>query len=248
MAPSCLTHPIRCLQALGMSSEASAPRKKLPVAALAGACLVVAAVALIALRGTDLHLLSTRVQAGVAQGVQTIRGLGPWVFFAAVAFLPAFGAPLLAFTIPAGELFGPQLTIPGVIAATLAAIAVNLAFTYGLARYALRPLLSKLVTRYGYSVPRVTPANALTIVLVLRLTPGPPFFLQSYILGLAEVPFRLYMVASWLSLIPMTVGAVILGHGLLNGNFRLALSGLGVLVVFVAVVHWLRNRYAARSK
>ena len=70
---------------------------------------------------------------------------------------------------------------------------------------------------------------------------GPPVFL-------AEVPFRLYMVASWLSLIPMTVGAVILGHGLLNGNFRLALSGLGVLVVFVAVVHWLRNRYAARSK
>ena len=218
------------------------------MAAVAGVCLGVAGLALFALRGTDLHLLASRAQGEVGRGVEVIRGFGPWVFFAAVALLPAFGAPLLAFTIPAGELFGPQLSIPGVIAASLAAIAVNLAFTYGLARYALRPLLSKLVKRYGYSVPRVTPANALTIILVLRLTPGPPFFLQSYILGLAEVPFRLYMIASWLSIIPMSVGAIILGRGLLNGNFRLALTGLGVLVVFVAVVHWLRNRYAARAK
>ena len=44
--------------------------------------------------------------------------------------------------------------------------------------------------------------------------------MQSYILGLAEVPFRLYMVVSWLCKLPMAIGAVVLGKGVFNGNFK----------------------------
>ena len=137
------------------------------------------------------------------------------------------------------------MTMPGVIAALLAAISVNLAFTYWLARYALRPLLSRVTGRYGYRIPRVTRGNALAITLVLRLTPGPPFFMQSYILGLAEVPFRLYMAVSFLCTIPWAVAFVVLGKGILNGNFQMVLYGVGVIVVASVCVHWIRKRYAA---
>jgi uncharacterized membrane protein YdjX (TVP38/TMEM64 family) len=65
---------------------------------------------------------------------------------------------------------------------------------------------------------------------------------QSYILGLAEVPFRLYMIASWLSVLPTVVAFIVLGKGIFNGNFRMVLYGVGVLVVVSVVVHMIRKR------
>ncbi|HEY5228176.1 MAG TPA: VTT domain-containing protein, partial [Opitutaceae bacterium] len=119
--------------------------------------------------------------------------------------------------------------------------------TYWLARYALRPLLSRLVARYGYTIPKITRANALSATLALRLTPGPPFFLQSYILGLAEIPFKLYIVTSLICQIPWGIGFIVLGKGVFNGNFRMVMYGIGVLVVAGVVVNWLRRSNAARN-
>jgi len=219
--------------------EPRAPRK-LPVLKLAAAALVAAAAVALLARGFDYRGLAER-------GMADIRAGGPLVFFAAVVALPAVGAPLSAFTLVAGEAFSRQMTMPGVLAAVLAAVAANLALTYWLSRYALRPALSMLAQRYGYTVPAVTPANALSIALVIRLTPGPPFFMQSYILGLAAVPFRLYMVVSFLCITPWVVAFVVLGKGIFNGDFKLLVYGVGVIVAATAVVHMLRKRYAGRS-
>jgi uncharacterized membrane protein YdjX (TVP38/TMEM64 family) len=222
-----------------MPSEEPLKKRKLPVFKLSILALAVLVGAILVMRGVNLRQLAE-------QGMAAIRDAGPWAFFGAIVVLPTIGAPLLAFTITAGEAFAPRMTLVGVILAMLAAIAGNLALNYWLARFALRPLLSRLAHHYGYRVPRVTKANALSITLVLRLTPGIPFFMQSYILGLAEVPFRLYMVASWLCTVPMVVGAVILGKGMFDGHFKTATAGLAVIVVAVVLVHWLRKRYAAR--
>jgi len=222
-----------------MSSEEPLKKRKLPLFQLCIAAFAVIAAALLLLRGVNIRGLAT-------QGMNMIRDAGPLVYFAALAFLPAVGAPLSAFTIVAGEAFAAQITLAGVIVATLAAIAANLALTYWLARYALRPLLSRFTEHYGYRIPRVTKGNALNIALVIRLTPGPPFFMQSYILGLAEVPFRLYMAVSWLCILPWAVAFVVLGKGVFNGNFKLVATGVGVLVAATALVHWARKRYAAR--
>jgi len=223
-----------------MPSEEPRAKRKLPILQLVVLAAVAGAGALYFLKGVDYVALGTRAMA-------IIRGLGPWAFFSATAVLPALGAPLTAFTIVAGEAFAPLMTLPGAIAATLVAIVGNLALTYWLARYALRPILSKLADRYGYKVPRVTKGNALSVTLVFRLTPGIPFFVQSYILGLAEVPFRLYMIASWLCVLPTVVAFIVLGRGIFNGNFRMVLYGVGVLVVVSVVVHMIRKRYANRA-
>jgi uncharacterized membrane protein YdjX (TVP38/TMEM64 family) len=223
-----------------MSSEVVVEKRKLPVVKLALVAVVLLVGAVLVLRGLDVRAL-------IAQGMELIRRVGPVTFFAAMTFLPALGVPLSAFTIPAGEAFAPQLGLPGVIALALAVLAVNLAFAYWLARYALRPLLAGLIKRYGYSVPRVTPENALSIALLVRLTPGPPYALQCAVLGLAEVPFRLYMIVSWLAGLPWVIGAIVLGQGIFNGNFKLAATGLGVLVLAVVAVQWIRRKYFRRE-
>ncbi|MBC7369370.1 MAG: VTT domain-containing protein [Undibacterium sp.] len=223
-----------------MSPESLPKKKKLP-------WLKLAVLAVVLLGGAALLLRGAHPRELVDQGMALIRAAGPGVFFAAMLILPALGAPMLGFTIPAGEAFAPQLTLGGVIAVALVVIALNLALTYWLARYALRPLLTKLVTRYGYNVPRVTPANALVVTLLVRLTPGPPLFVQGYLLGLAEVPFKLYMIVSWLCVLPWSVGAIIMGRGILNGNFKVAATGSGVLVVAAVVVQLVRKKYATRA-
>jgi uncharacterized membrane protein YdjX (TVP38/TMEM64 family) len=222
-----------------MPSEEPKVRRKLPIVKLSILAVAGLLAAFFVLRGVNYHGLADR-------GMALIRDSGPWAFFLAIAVLPAVGAPLSLFSIVAGEAFGRQMTIPGVIIAVLVSIAANLALTYWLARYALRPLLSRLVERYGYSIPRVTPENQVSIALLVRLTPGPPFFMQSYIMGLAEVPFRLYMIVSVLGILPWTVALVVLGEGLFKGNFKLVIYGVGVIVAAAAAVHMVRRRYAPR--
>lgn len=226
-----------------MSLETTQPKKKLPVLKLALAALVVAIVGLVVIREVG----ATRLLALLDQAVATIRAFGPWAFFGAMAILPAIGVPMLAFTIPAGEAFAPLMGLGGVIAAALVVIAFNLALSYWVARYALRPLLTRLLKRYGYSVPSITPKNALSVLLVVRLTPGPPYAFQCFLLGVAETPFRLYMIVSWLAILPYALAAIILGQGLRNGNFGLIFAAIGVVVVATVGVQWLRKKYSARE-
>jgi uncharacterized membrane protein YdjX (TVP38/TMEM64 family) len=207
---------------------------------LAIAAVVLLVVAVLVLRGLDLRAL-------VNQGMNLVREAGPWVFFGAMAILPALGFPMSLFTIPAGEAFRDRMGLGGVIAVTLVVMAFNLAFGYWVARYAFRPLLMRLLARYGYTVPRVTAANALQIALLVRLTPGPPYALQTAILGVAEIPFRLYMIVSWLALLPWVIGAIILGQGLFSGNVAALFAGLGVIVVAVIAVQMVRRRFARRE-
>jgi uncharacterized membrane protein YdjX (TVP38/TMEM64 family) len=223
-----------------MSPEEPRERRKPPFVKLALAAVAVGALGYLLLRGMDFKAVGHHALA-------YIRDAGPWAFFAGMAILPAFSAPLSAFTIVAGEAFGKEMTIPGVIAASLVAISVNLAFTYWLARYALRPLLSKVIGRYGYTVPRVTRENALSITLFLRLTPGPPFFMQSYILGLAEAPFVQYMVVSSICNVPWTIAFIVLGQGIFNGNFKLVAYGIGVIAAASIAIHWIRKRHGTRA-
>jgi uncharacterized membrane protein YdjX (TVP38/TMEM64 family) len=223
-----------------MSIEAAKLKKKLPVIRLAVAVVVAGIVGLLVLREIGMPRLIEWFDFFVT----TIRDMGPWVFFAAMTVLPAMGAPLMAFNLVAGEAFAPQMTMPGVIVTVALAIAANLALTYWMARYALRPMLTRVVARYGYSVPRVTKDNALTVTLLVRLTPGPPFFLQGYLLGLAEVPLRLFMIVSWLAVLPIALSAVVLGKAAREGNIGKIVVVLGVMVVAVVAVQLVRRKFA----
>jgi uncharacterized membrane protein YdjX (TVP38/TMEM64 family) len=235
-----LTGPSVGRQPRPVSIPVSIPARKLPLYRMAAVAIVLVVLAALSLRGVDLRGLAE-------QGLALIRRGGPTTFFVAMTILPAFGVPMGAFTIPAGEAFGAQIGLPAVITLALGALAVNLALGYWVARYALRPPLLALLTRFGYAVPRITPENALSVTLVVRLTPGPPYMMQACILGVAQAPFRLYMIVSWLAMMPWAVGAIILGKGLFNGNYAVVMAGLSVLIVFGVLVQWLRRKFARRE-
>jgi uncharacterized membrane protein YdjX (TVP38/TMEM64 family) len=226
-----------------MSSTATPAARRLPVVKLTVAVLVLGVGGLLAVR----HFGVAQLVAWLDQFVALIRDLGPWAFFTAMVLLPAAGAPLSAFNLVAGEAFAPRMTMPGVIAAVIVAIGINLALTYWLARYAFRPLLTRLIGTYGYTVPRLEAKNAITVSLLVRLTPGPPFFFQSYLLGLAEVPFRIYMIVSWLAVLPLALAVVMLGKAAREGNLGRIAAVAGLMVAAVVAVQVVRRRVAQRE-
>jgi uncharacterized membrane protein YdjX (TVP38/TMEM64 family) len=189
------------------------------------------------LREVNPHETLNRMLAGV-------RAAGPETYFLVMAVMPL---PLTWFTVPAGELFASQLTLPGVVMAALTAVALQLALNYVVARCWLRPAVESLISRRGYTIPRVTPENALSVALLVRLTPGPPMFLGSCILAVAETPFRLYMIVSWLVALPWVIVGVVLGRGLFSGDVKIIGLGLGALGMVIVGTHWWRRRHVGRT-
>lgn len=208
---------------------------KLGLVAVAG---IVAAVLL--LRGVDVRGL---VDATFVR----IREAGPCAFFGAQAILPAFGFPISPFYLIAGEAFAAQLTLPGVIAAAILANALQFAFSFWLAHRAMRPLVEWAMARTKYRVPQVSPENEREVAVLVRVTPGPPLFFQSYLLGLSGVRFRTYM---WVSVGVQALigsGVIVCGKALMSGKGGLAMLGLMALLFAVAIIQLLRKRMAKRD-
>jgi uncharacterized membrane protein YdjX (TVP38/TMEM64 family) len=178
--------------------------------------------------------------------VLSLREAGPLIFFVAMALLPAAGFPLLAFTLAAGPVFGPVLGAGWVIAWSLAAVVVNLLLTYWLANRALRPLVSRLLAWCGFPLPDKTTDGAWQLTLIVRLTPGPPFWAQSYLLGLLRVPLVPYLLVSTLVMAGYIVAVVCGGAAITQGNGRLAFAAIAGLAVLVAALHLWRRQVLRR--
>ena len=177
-----------------MPPRSADARKKLLWKAGVAAALLLAA-GLLAARGVDLRALAGR-------GVVFLRSGGPWLFFTAMAVLPAVGVPLSTFCVTAAPAFADRMGMTGVVAAGQARSAVNLTLArYGLARWRLRPWLVRLVTRLGHRVPQVEEGDMGDLIVLVRVTPGIPFAVQNYLLGLADAPpakfFAISCLASW---------------------------------------------------
>lgn len=195
-------------------------------------------------------LVIATVQTGLLEALDAmilaLREAGPLVFFGAMALLPAVGFPMIAFTLAAGPVFGPVLGTGWVIGWSLLAVAVNLLLTYWLAHRALRPLVSRLLKYFDIHLPDGTTGGAWQITLIVRLTPGPPFWVQSYLLGLLRVPLAPYLVVSLLVMAGYIVALVTGGEAIAEGNGRPAFLAAGLLVVTVAILQLLRQRTARR--
>jgi uncharacterized membrane protein YdjX (TVP38/TMEM64 family) len=176
-----------------------------------------------------------------------IRDAGPWAFFAAMALLPAAAVPMMAFTLTAGSAFGPRMGMGGVVAAGLAAITVNLIFTYWLARSVLRPWLSRLIQRLGYRYPKVETGDMTDLIVLLRVTPGFPFFVQNYLLGLADAPPVRYLVISCAASWTYTTVFILFGDALMHGRGRAVILSLSLLAALGAAAHLVRRHYGRKA-
>jgi len=211
--------------------------------------LIVAVLVLLAAAGAgfwwfQLHHFSAR--ESIDAGIAALRDAGPWVFFTAYALLPAIGFPISVFHLTAGSAFTEKMGLGGVLAAAGLSLLVNIALTYWLARYGLRPWLEQMIGKTKYKIPVVVDAEQAEVTLLLRITPGPPFFIQGYLLGLAEIRFGTYLWISWVIAMAYGSGFIIFGDAILHGKGRLAFLGLSALVAVTLIVHLLRRHYGKK--
>ncbi len=212
------------------------------------AIIVAIAVGLIALAVTAWTLppevwplLHSRAEAVAAW----VRALGPLWFFSAFALLTAFGVPVTFFALSAGPLYAPALGMPAVLGLAAACMAASMTLTYLLARYALRPWVSRCLAYLGYAIPEISPQRRRWFVFLVRVTPGPPYVLQSALLGMANVPFRLYFPISFLVCTVNVMMLIVFGAALAKGSFYLAAGVAVALAVAALIIRTLRQR--ARS-
>jgi len=210
------------------------------LAKLAVAALILLVAAVLVARGIDLKGLSQQLLAYV-------RGAGPVVFFTAQALLPSIGAPQTAFSLTAGSLFGAQLGMPLVALLSALALVANMALSYWLASRLLRPVCERLVRRLGYKVPQVPAGAATDLIVLLRVTPGFPFPVQNYLLGLAGVPFGRYLLVSALVSVPLNTAFVLFGEALFQGKGRIALTSLMLIMALGVAAHFVRKHYGAKK-
>ena len=206
---------------------------------LAVGLVALGVLAAVLLRGVDLR-------AQVERTMEAVREAGPVAFFSAMAVLPAVGFPIIVFFLSAGPAFAPTWGLPAVIAACAAALACNLTFAYWLARYALRPLALKLVKRLGYQLPAVRPEDHFALTALVRLTPGPPYFLQCWLLGIAETRFPIYLGVSLSISMAYGTAALLAADSLLKGRGGMAVAGLTLLVAIVIATRLVRKRMSRR--
>ena len=206
-----------------------------------------AAVAALMIVGVVALLHRQQLLALVGRAMDLIAACGPWVFFGAMAVLPGLGVPSTFFTLTAGSAFGARLGMPAVIAAGVLATTLNIAATYVLARWVLRDWLQRLMVRLGYKLPEVGQGDATDLVIILRVTPGIPLFVQNYLLGLAAVHAGRYFFWSLLISWPTTAAYLWFGDSLLHGKGKATITSLGLIVLLAALTQLVRRHYAGRK-
>lgn len=178
----------------------------------------------------------------VAVVVDWSKTVGPVPFFIAMALLPAVGFPITVFSLTAGALFVPQIGLGWTLVGALLALGSNMALTYWMARYALRPLLGGIVRKLGYGLPEVLSENHLGMTLLFRIMPGPPFFAQNYILGLAEIRFWTYLWVSWLIQGVFAVAMVVFTDRLMQGSGKVIFLSVSVFIAVMIAIKMVVRR------
>src|SRR6266566_2475699 len=133
-----------------------------------------------------------------------------FVFILAYAGLVALSVPgSVYFTLASGFLFGPWAgTAYALIGATLGAIVVFLAARAGLAGLAARA--GPWVRRFEAGFRR----DGLNYLLVLRLIPIIPFWLLNLVAGAIGLRLRVFVVGTFVGMIPVSFIYASLGNGL----------------------------------
>ena len=170
----------------------------------------------------------------------------PIWLFAALIILPGLPVPSSALLFLAGIVWRDRPVAACGLA--LIAMAMNLSWTYWLAAGMGRGLVERLAGIFGVKIPEPAVSGHLRTLLVLKLTPGIPMFLQNYLCGFLRIPFRLYLPVAMLCNGLIAVGIVLSGVGLGDGKIVPTLTGLGLIVLGILATQWVRGLMARRRE
>ncbi|MBC7979670.1 MAG: VTT domain-containing protein [Armatimonadetes bacterium] len=170
----------------------------------------------------------------------------PSTLFWALVFLPGLPIPTSALLFTAGVVWRQQPLMACLLC--LLAMLLNLTWTYWLAAGPARRLVEKLLMATAVQIPDLPQGNHLKLILVLKLTPGIPFFFQNYLLGFLRAPFYLYLSISMLGNGIIGTGIVLSGAGLADGKLMPAITGVSLIAVGAVLTQMIRSWLARRRR
>jgi uncharacterized membrane protein YdjX (TVP38/TMEM64 family) len=169
----------------------------------------------------------------------------PWALFAALVVLPGLPVPTSALLFTAGVVWRDQPMTA--VWLSMLGISLNLTWTYWLAARPARSLVEKLLAATEIQIPDLPRGDHLRLILIMRLTPGIPFFLQNYLLGFLRAPFVLYLPISILCNGIIGTGVVLSGVGLADGNLMPVITGVSLIAVGIVLTQLIR-RWLAKKR
>jgi uncharacterized membrane protein YdjX (TVP38/TMEM64 family) len=166
----------------------------------------------------------------------------PILFFTIMAVVPIVPVPMSLFYLACGA-----FPTPVALAGILIALPINFALTYWLSVTLLRPLAEKLLARANLKIPQLSSRrNGILFSIFIRIC-GTPYALQNYIIPLARVNFRDYMLFGLPFQYIPAIAMMFLGDSLLHGKAMRGVMAIGILIA-VAVAAKLGKDYLDRRK
>lgn len=201
-----------------MTDPLTRTRSKLPPAVGLRRWLPIMALLVLAGAGYGLGLHRYLSLAALADHHDLLRG---WASERPVAALAAFmllyiavvalsvpGASIMS--IAGGMLFGWAASVPATIVAAVCGASIVFAIVKTSLGAALAERASPLVARLASGFAK----NGFSLLLFLRLTPVFPFWAVNAVAGLSRMPFRTFVAATALGIIPGSVAFALVGAGL----------------------------------
>ena len=178
---------------------------------------------------------------GLLEACLAFLEANPWALLAALATLPGFGFPISPLLILCGVVLAPRYGMPAACLMGILAQSVCTIWTYFLAAGPLRGVLTRIV-RQKCELPQLNEKNALRLGLIMRITPGIPYALQNVALGILGMRLRSYLLVSLPISALWSIGFIVTGGALFEGQAGLTISGILLLIVLVLVTRMLRRK------
>jgi uncharacterized membrane protein YdjX (TVP38/TMEM64 family) len=176
--------------------------------------------------------------------LNTVSAASPVWLFLAVALLPLIGCPasplLVAIGIRMGTMAGMGLV--------LGAYVINFSAGYWMARSWFRAPFGRWLERRGQRLPQLQAAEETQFILLVRITPGPPLFMQTYLLGFARVNFLRFLGLSLLVQAFYVYAFLSFGQSLNHNAVWRAILAVALLIGLGLLVNLLRRHLTAPKK
>jgi len=183
-----------------------------------------------------------RMDFDVTKVFESRHHVSGWMFVLAMSLLPVVGFPIAAFYLFAGVAFGFW---EGWFYC-LVSLAINMSLSYVVARYFLHEALTKLLKKWGYTLPNLSEINEFRFTFILRTVPGAPFPVQNYLLSLLGVRFPIYISVSLLAQGVIAAGMVacggVLPKSITVGHVLVGMALLSVMIGVKALLWWRKKQ------
>lgn len=181
---------------------------------------------------------SARDGAGAAWSL--LKSAPAPIYFACMAVIILAPVPASVFYITAGSLYG---IVPSLLWIA-PVLAVNALLVHSLVGGWLRPRVERLIAGRGLQIPKLNTRNdQVLFITLIRITPGIPYFIQSWVLGLANVDRMPFLVITVGIQMFYATGFVVLGRSAFEGEFGLTIGAIALLVAVSIIARIVHTRF-----